>query len=167
MRRCRGRGRHRVRAVDRRDTCDVARNLRSPVEISEDPVGSTESVYQASADYPPDQAVMGKPVEAALFRIARCGGKHQCQIRGAACLPVSLLERYQQFVRSPDADKARRAQCVSVANDGNGLIGGDDLVLHRLQSLACSHCAMLLLRRPCDLLDTNKPTWPPGSGISV
>jgi hypothetical protein len=58
-----------VRAVDRRDTCDVARNLRSPVEIPEDPVGSTESVYQASADYPPEST----PPR----RISRYRGSHQ------------------------------------------------------------------------------------------
>ena len=104
--------------------------------------------------------------------IAGRGGKYQREIAGFSGRNEASLQRLDDFVRRSHADEAGRGHGVAGTDDGNRLGGVDDLVAHQdsltgLASRATSQSAMLWLSLPCDLLETNRPTWPPGSGISV
>ena len=119
-----------------------------------------------------DQARMSQAIKAAIGAIPRRRCKHQREIPGLSGLDEAPLQRLDDFVGRSHADKARRGDCVAGADDGNRLRGVNDLVAHQasltgLASRATSEPAMLWLSLPCDLLETKRPTWRPGIGISV
>ena len=125
-----------------------------------------------SADQALDQAGMRQAIEAAIGAIPRRRGEHQREIPRLSGLDEAPFQRLDDFVGRSDADEAGRGHGVAGTDDGNRLGGVDDLVAHQaslpgLASRATSQSAMLWLSFPCDLLETNRPTWPPGSGISV
>ena len=127
---------------------------------------------EMSADQTLDQAGMRQAIEAAIGAISWRRRKHQREIPWLAGLDEAALQRLDDFVGRSHADKAGRGDSVAGADDGHRLGGVDDLVAHQaslsgLASRATSHSAMLWLSLPCDLLETNRPTWPPGKGISV
>src|SRR6266568_5680968 len=127
---------------------------------------------EMSADQPLDQAGMRQTVEAAVGAVPRCCCKYQREIARLTGLDEAPLQRLDDFVGRSHADEAGRGHGVAGTDDGNRLRGIDDLVAHQASltgwaSRATSQSAMLWLSFPCDLLETNRPTWPPGSGISV
>ena len=115
---------------------------------------------------------MSKAIEAAIGAIPRCRGEHKREIPRLSGLDKAPFQRLDDLIGRTDADEAGRSNGVAGTDDGNGLRGIDDLVAHQASlpgfaSRATSQSAMLWLSLPCDLLETNRPTWPPGSGISV
>ena len=103
-----------------------------------DPVGERELAQfwhqrPVTSDNPLQQAIMREAVEPPVPGIARRRRKHQRQRRRMPVLAIALLERDQQFVRRSDADKPGRADGIAVADNGDGLIGRDDLVFHHLR----------------------------------
>src|SRR5947207_489880 len=127
---------------------------------------------EMSADQTLDQAGMRQTVEAAVGAVTRRRCKHQGEVPGLTSLDEAPLQRLDDFVGRSHADEAGRGHGVAGTDDGNRLRGIDDLVAHQVPltgsvSRATSQSAMLWLSLPCDLLETNRPTWPPGSGISV
>ena len=127
---------------------------------------------EMSAHQPLDQAGMREAIEPAIGAIARRCSEHEREIARFAGLDETPFQRPDDFVGRADADEAGRGHGVAGTDDGNRLGGVDDLVAHQvslpgLASRATSQSAMLWLSFPCDLLETNRPTWPPGSGISV
>ena len=112
---------------------------------------------------------MGETVESAFLAVAGGRGEDQSEIGRVPLFKKAPLESDDQFVGRTDANKARHANCVAIANNRDGFIGGDDLVLegHPAYCLSESHLAIPEPRKACDLPPTNTPTWPPGSGSSV
>ena len=124
------------------------------------------------ADQSLDQAGMREAIEAAIGTVAGRRGEYQREITGFSGLDESPLQRPDDFVGRSNAYKTGRGDRVAGADDGDRLLGVDDLVAHQaspadVASRAISQSAMLWLSLPCDLLETNSPTCPPGSGISV
>src|SRR4029077_6436919 len=78
-----------------------------------------------SFDYP----LMREAIEPALLAIARRRRKDESEVHGVTFLEEAPFERQDQFIRRTDADKPRHTHRVTVAHDGHGFIGGDDLVL--------------------------------------
>ena len=125
-----------------------------------------------SADQSLDKAGMRQAIEATIGAIARRCSKHEREIPRLSGLDKTTFQRLDDLIGRSDADEAGRGNGVAGTDDGNRLRGIDDLVAHQaslpgLASRATSQSAMLWLSFPCDLLETNRPTWPPGSGISV
>src|SRR5437867_5695401 len=125
-----------------------------------------------SADQALDQSGMSQAIETAIGAVSRRRRKHQRKIPWLSGLDEAPLQRLDDFVGRSYADEAGRGHGVTGTDDGDRLRGVDDLVAHQaslpgLASRATSQSAMLWLSFPCDLLETNRPTWPPGSGISV
>ena len=134
--------------------------------------GELRHQAEMSADQALDEAGMRQAIEAAIGAIPRRRRKHQREIPRLSGLDEAPLQRLDDFVGRSHADEAGRGDSVAGTDDGNRFGGIDDLVAHQasltgLASRATSQSAMLWLSLPCDLLETNRPTWPPGSGISV
>ena len=134
--------------------------------------GELRHQTKVSADQSLDKAGMRQAIEAAIGAIPRRRGKHKREIPRLSGLDEAPFQRLDDFVGRSHADEAGRGDGVAGTDDGNRLRGIDDLVAHQvslpgLASRATSQSAMLWLSFPCDLLETKRPTWPPGSGISV
>src|SRR6478609_4624329 len=124
------------------------------------------------ADQALDQSGVGEAIETAIAAIPWRRGEHQREIPRLSGLGEAPFQRLDDFVGRSHANEAGRGHGVAGTDDGNRLRGIDDLVAHQvsltgLASRATNQSAMLWLSLPCDLLETNRPTWPPGSGISV
>ena len=134
--------------------------------------GELRHQTEMSADQALDQAGMCQAIEATISAIPRRRCKHKREIPRLSGLDEAPLQRLDDFIGRPHANEAGRGHGVAGTDDGNRLRSIDDLVAHHasltgLASRATSQSAMLWLSFPCDLLETNRPTWPPGSGISV
>src|SRR6476660_248166 len=125
-----------------------------------------------SADQTRDEARMSQAIEATIGAIPRRRSKHKREIPRLSGLDETPLQRLDDFIGRSHADEAGRGDGVTRTDDGDRLGGVDDLVAHQdsppvFVSWGISQSSILWLSLPCDLLDTNRPTWPPGSGISV
>src|SRR3954467_10399996 len=135
-------------------------------------LGELRNQAEMSTNQAFDQAGMRQAVEAAICAVPRRRREHQRKVPRLSGLHEAPLQRLDDLVGRSHADEAGRGDGVTGTDDGHRLCGVDDLVAHQaslpgLASRATSQSAMLWLSLPCDLLETNRPTWPPGSGISV
>ena len=69
-------------------------------------------------------------IQPAILAVSGCGSEYQRQIARRRRLHKTLLQRCDELVGRTAADKAREGDGVAVANDGDGLGGRNDLVLH-------------------------------------
>src|SRR5471030_2628939 len=83
-----------------------------------------------SADRAPDQPRQCQAVEPPILTVTGCGGEHQGQIARFSRAGEPPLQRHDQFVWSTDADKARAADAVAIANQRDRFVSGDNLVFH-------------------------------------
>src|SRR5471030_553490 len=83
-----------------------------------------------SADRALDQSRQCQAVEPPILTVTGCGGEHQGQIARFTRPGESPLQRHDQFVWCTDADEARAADAVAVANQRDRFVSGDNLVFH-------------------------------------
>ena len=78
-----------------------------------------------------EQAFVCQTIEPAFLAVTRGGCEHQRQPGRVTLLEEAPLKRKDQLVRRADADEARDAYCVAVADNGDCFVGGYYLVLER------------------------------------
>ena len=78
-----------------------------------------------------EQAFVRQTIESAVLAIPWRGGKHQREGGWVALLDEAPLKRKDQLVRRSDADEARNAHRIVVADNGDCFVGGNNLVLER------------------------------------
>ena len=80
-----------------------------------------------------EQSIMSEPVDSLFFAIARRRSEQKCETARVTRAYEASLQGEDQFVRNSNPDKSLDNNRISVLDDGDGLIGADDLVL-QLQS---------------------------------
>ena len=81
-----------------------------------------------AADRALDEPFVGQPVDAARFAVARRRREDQGQVARLLRVHEALFQRHDQRLRRADADEARAADAVAVADQRDRLVGTDDLV---------------------------------------
>ncbi len=103
-------------------------------------------------DGSPHQPVKREPVQAAVLAVSGGSGEDEGEIARMAGGKKASFERDQQLVGRADADEARDADRVAVADDRHRIGAADDLALHHCRSISQSNTVSPTM--PCDLLLT-------------
>ena len=123
---------------------DLAKEMRDAAErkivglycVVERQLSDLRHEAPVAAYYALKESFVGETIETPVLAIAGGRGEDESEIGRVPLFKEAPLESDNQFVGRTDANKARHANCVAIANYRNGFIGGDDLVLEGHPAIA-------------------------------